>query len=101
MPPKPRHPPSAANAGVNVIVEPNAPPAVRRAATELRAYLRQLYPTAAGKQIRLVTNLSTPESYEITATENEATIAGGGPARRGVWRVRVAGEARLRFLSFR
>ena len=71
-------PPSAANVGVNVIVEANAPPAVRQAAMELRTYLRQLYPTAAGKQIRLATTLSTPESYEITATENEATIAGGG-----------------------
>jgi len=72
----------ATSAEVNVVVEPNAPPAVRLAATELRGYLRQLYPAAEGKQIRLVANLPTPESYEITATKDEIVIAGGGA--RGV-----------------
>ena len=68
--------------GIRVVVEPSASSAERLAAQELETVLRRLYPAASGKSVRLAANLPVPESYAITATENEAVIAGGGP--RGV-----------------
>ena len=63
-------------AEIPVWIEPDAPSSVQIVAREHAGYLQRLYPNAAGKRVRLVTNLPTPESYEITATENEAVIAG-------------------------
>ena len=68
--------------GIRVEVEAKASSAERLAAQDLESYLKRIYPDASGKRIRLTANLPTPEAYEITGTENEAVIAGGGP--RGV-----------------
>lgn len=68
--------------GVQVVVEPDAAPAVRLAGSELGSYLRQLYPAARDRRVRLTANLPTPDSFAITTNQDEAVIAGGGP--RGV-----------------
>ena len=69
----------ASAAEVEVIAEPDASPTVRIAAGELRGVLHQLYPDAHGKKVRLLTSLPEPEAFSITATDDQATITGGGP----------------------
>jgi hypothetical protein len=76
------HPLGARAEDVGVIVESGAAPALQLAAEELQGHLRRLYPNARRKQVRLLSNLSTPDSFTITATDDEAVIAGGGS--RGV-----------------
>ncbi len=73
---------SALGKGIQVEVEPMASSAERIGAGELESYLQRMYPDASGKRIHLKANLPVPEAYEITGTEDEAIIAGGGP--RGV-----------------
>jgi hypothetical protein len=69
----------AAYAGdIRIVMESNAPEPVKIAGRDLEQYLQRMYPNAGGKTVRLVSTLPTPEGYEITATESEAVIAGGG-----------------------